>query len=552
MLRPYRWRLFGLGLLLGALAIVNLAVPFAIKLVLDRVFPGPDRAGEWSVMLWILPGLGVVFLVRAWLTYQHRMVAVRIGEDAVHRMRSEVFGCLQRMHMNYLRAEQAGRVASRVMDDTSRVLLFLQEHLPKLGLFAISAVVLTIVIFAVNWMLAIASVVVLPLLVLTYRYFIGPIRTSHAVAQEHLAQAQGSLVERLLGIAVVQGFMAESREQRRFDSSLNSVRRAYIRSQRFHMLQKGAADLLIGVGVLLLLGFGAWQVLDGVMTTGEFVMFFGYVTMLYPAVVEALNESSHLARARASAVRVGEVLASDEAFWNEGGRDNTISEVKGVLRFEHVGFAYPDGTEILRDVDFTITPGERVALIGASGAGKTTLSSLMLRFQEPTTGRILLDNRPLTQWPLGHVRSQIAVAFEDVFLFNCSLLENVLYGRPTAEVDEIIEACRLTGAHEFIDRLPHGYGSTPDALGGRFSRGQKQRVALARTVLRRPRILVMDEATSSLDPESAGEVIGRVVAALPDSTIILITHDPTLAALMDRQIELTADGVSVESARQHS
>jgi ABC-type multidrug transport system fused ATPase/permease subunit len=366
-------------------------------------------------------------------------------------------------------------------------------------------------------------------------------RHTYALAQNHLAEAHGAIVERLMGMEVVKGFTAEKRERRIFDSSIAAVRRSFMRSQLLHVGQKVIADLLIGAATIVLLGFGAWQVVSGVMTTGEFFMYLGYAMMLYPTVLDGLSSASHLARARVSADRVNEVLASrpEESESLDDGAQGDVALV-GKVVFEKVGVGYGEEGEILTDVSFVVEPGERVAIAGPSGIGKTSLANLIPMFHSATSGRVLIDDRPVNEWPLAALRAGIGVAFQEVFLFNCSLWENVLYGRTESSVHEVIHACKVTGAHDFIDRLPIGYATTPGAMGTRFSRGERQRITLARAILKSPRILIMDEATSSLDPEAGTQVIRAVFEALPDSTIILITHDPAIWRLADRVIRLEA------------
>lgn len=542
-LRPYIPRLVAIVLLLSALTGVNMVVPYCIKLIVDRVLPGQGREAEWPLIWWILGGLACAYLMRNALFFGSRMLSVTVAENLSYGLRSELFGRLQGMKVDAGGSEHAGKLSSRVMDDTGRVQQFIEEHLPKMLFNGISFVVLVAVIFVVNWQLAIATVLLLPLHFLTFRTFNRPMRRTYALAQDHFAEAQGELVERLMGMEVVKGFTAEDRERRHFDSSIAAVRRSFMRSQVLHVGQKVVADLLIGGGTIVLLGFGAWQVVSGVMTTGEFFMFLGYAMMLYPTVLDGLSSASHMARARASADRINEVLAMRDEEREAVVPVEAAPALRGAIEFERVAFAYPDSPEILREVSFTIGPGERVAIVGPSGVGKTTLFNMIPRFHDPTSGRVLIDGRATTDWPLAHLRAAVGVAFQEVFLFNCSLWENVLYGRTDSAIEEVIRACEVTGAHDFIQKLPVGYASMPSAMGGRFSRGERQRITLARAILKSPRILIMDEATSSLDPAAGTEVIRSIFAALPESTIVLITHDPTIWRLADRVIELTPEGV---------
>lgn len=559
-LRRYVGRIAIVVVLLSGLTAVNMAVPYAMKLIVDRVLPGPSHEGEWSLIWAILGGLALAYVMRNALFFSSRMLSVAIAEHLSFRLRSELFGRLQRMRVESGGAEHVGELSSRVMDGTGRLQQFIEEHLPKMIFNVITFTVLLVVIFAVNWKLAVATVVLLPLHFLTFRRFNQPMRQTYSLAQSHYAEAQGALVERLMGMEVVKGFTAEERERRQFDSSIAAVRRSFLRSQLLHVEQKVVADLLTGAGTIVLLGFGAWQVVSGVMTTGEFIMFLGYAMMLYPTVLDGLSSASHLARARVSAERINEVLASNPDDEEDIEPAGEAPDVQGSIVFDKVRFAYPGAEEdVLRDLSFTINPGERVAIVGPSGAGKSTLANLIPRFHEPSEGRVLVDGRSVSEWPLTQLRAAVGVAFQEVFLFNCSLWENVLYGRADSSVHDVIRACTITGAHDFIDRLPVGYASAPGAMGSRFSRGERQRITLARAILKSPKILIMDEATSSLDPEAGAAVVKAVFDALPHSTILLITHDPAIWSLADRRIELTplargdADGpastASAEPAR---
>ncbi|MBT8484554.1 MAG: ABC transporter ATP-binding protein [Phycisphaerales bacterium] len=554
LLRPHRGALIVVVLLLALLACANMALPFCLKILVDDVFPGADAGGRWELIWYILPGLAVIYVLRNALFFASRLLSATAGEDVCFRMRSRLYEHLQQMSFSFYQSRQVGNLGSRVMDDTQTILMFIQQRLPALILNGIMLCVLLTVLFVVNWQLAIVSSLVLPLHFLTYRHFLGPIKQSHATAQDTLATAYGSLIERLLGMEVVKSFVAEKRECATFDSTIASAKRSFLRSHKYLFAQKVAADLLIGIATIGLLGFGAWHVTVGVMTTGDFFMFFGYVMMLYPTVLETLSGSGHLTRARASIDRVAEIAGTHAS--DAGVFDTTaaapVSVVRGAIVFEDVHFAYAGADPVLAGVSLEIDPGERVAIIGPSGAGKTTLASMIPRFNDPTSGRVLVDGVDVARWPVGPLRTAIGIAFQEVFLFNRSILENVLYGRYDATVEEIIDACKLTGAHEFIDRLPVGYGSTPNELGGRFSRGERQRLTLARALIKNPQVLILDEATASLDASASADVLERVFDRMQGRTVLVITHDQELARLADRVVTIdrgvvTSDVLATEA-----
>lgn len=550
LLDPFKWQFGGVVGLLGLLAMANMALPFAIKILVDRVFPQAEagEGGEWNLLWIVLPSLAVIYVARNALFFASRMISVRIGEDVCFDLRRDVFNHLQRMSISFYRSAKIGTLGSRVMDDTQKLQQFIQEKLPTFVLNLIMLQILLLILFSVNWQLALVSSLVLPFHFVAYRMFSRPIKRSHAHAQDMFAMAYGSLIERFLGMEVVKGFTAEEYEEDQFSSAIESTRKSQIRTKRYHFAHKVAADMLIGAGTVGLLGFGAWHVVRGVMTAGEFFMFFGYVMMLYPTVLEVLGGGSHMTRAIASVDRVGEVFANDP---HEDDEEVKVSpgEIRGGITLENVSFAYDGKEHVLRDVSFTIEPGERVALVGPSGSGKTTLAGIIPRFHDPTEGRVLIDGHDATAWPIRELRNAIGMAFQEVFLFNKSVFENLLYACPEASVEEVVDACRISGAHEFIEKLPMGYGSTPSELGGVLSRGEQQRITVARAVLKRPKILILDEATASLDGETAQRTMRGILETMQGSTVLIITHEAEIAQMADRVIAIEDGTVNEELCR---
>ncbi|MCP3902019.1 MAG: ATP-binding cassette domain-containing protein [Planctomycetes bacterium] len=548
LIRPFGGWLALVVVLLCLLTITDMALPWFLKLLVDDVFvPAASGGGNWSLLWLILPGIGVIYVSRNTLFFLSRMRALRISEDLCFELRQRIFEHLQQLSMRFYRSHQPGRLSARLMDDTFRIQLFIQDKLPTLIRYLLEFQVLLIIVYAVNWRLALASTIVLPLHLLVYRRYRRSIRSSHSEAQQQLEVAHGSVVEQFLGIEVVKGFTAEERESRSFREAIDASRRSKIRSQRFHFSQKVAADLVVGVGTVLLLGYGAWEVAQARMTGGSFLMFFWYVKMLYPAALEVISGAGHLSRASASADRIFEMLDEPMTEKASKGEDVDPESVAGAIAFEGVSFAYePGGAPALTGIDLEIRPGEHIAVTGPSGSGKSTLLSLLPRFNEADTGRVLIDGRPVDDLNVRALRRLFGIVFQDLFLFDASIYENLRYARPKATPDELIEACRITGAHEFIDRLPHGYDTRIGASGVELSRGEKQRITIARALVRNPRILILDEATASLDAVSGREIMRTVLERAQDRTVILVTHDNELLDLVDRVVALEQGRITFE------
>jgi len=555
LLRPYTLRLFTILILLILLAGTSLALPVAMKVLIDDVFKRPDRTAEysqWTLLFLILGGLVAIYATRNFLFYTSRMQALRVSEDLCFSLRKRLFEHLQQMNMKFYHSNEPGRVGARVMDDTFKIQSFIQEKLPIFMLNLVKFQILVVVLCVVNLPLALTSMVVLPLQFMTYRYFRMSIKKSHSEAQENLASAYANIVEKFLGMEVVKGFSAESRESDTFNRAIDASRKSQIRSQRYHFAQKVTADLIVGLGTVLLLGYGAYEVIRMRMSSGTFLMFFGFVGMLYPAVLELISGAGHLSKATASIDRIYEMLdvpLSDEGVIGKGATRFAVRE--GAIEFKNVSFAFENSEPLLRDVSFKVKPGEHVAITGPSGSGKSTMLSLLPRLQTIRSGQILIDGQDISKIPLLALRAGMATAFQEVFLFHTSVIENLRYANPKADNKKIMEACQITGADEVIERMPSGFNTRIGTYGGELSRGEKQRITLARALLKNAPILILDEATASIDSASARILIERIVERLPATTIIMVTHDTNLLSLAERTMvmqegRIVFDGPSTE------
>lgn len=543
LLREHSSRLISIVGLLILLALTDLVPPYAIKLLIDDVFTGGGHAesmgGTWKLLGLILFGLFLSYIARNSLFYASRMLSLRMSEDICFTMRRRLFDHLQQLSMRFYRSNQPGRVSARVMDDTYKIQTFIQEKLPLLMLNLLKFQILIVVICLMNIRLALASIIILPLQFVTYRFFKGPIKLSHSEAQENLSLAYGSVVEKFLGIEVVKGFSAEARESKTFNLAIDESRKSQIRSQRYHFAQKVTADLLVGLGTILLLAYGAFEVIKGHMKGGEFMMFFGYVMMLYPSVLEIISGVGHSSKATASVIRVFDMLdepIQDKGVMHQETSDQSRELLRGEIRFDQVSFAYNLATPVIENISFTIRPGERVAITGPSGSGKSTTINLLPRFLTPSQGKIMIGGQDTSEMPLTALRSGIGIAFQEVFLFNATIVENLRYARPDATRAEVERVCKFTGAHEIIQRLPKGYSTRLSDYGVELSRGEKQRITLARALLKNSPILILDEATASIDRQSSREIVETVFEEMQNRTIFLVTHEATLLRLVDRVI----------------
>ena len=342
-----------------------------------------------------------------------------------------------------------------------------------------------------------------------------------------------------MGAQVIKGFSAEKRESESFLQTIRAGRDDQIKTKRFQFAQKVIADLLVGAGTVLLLAYGAWEVYVGTMTIGMFLMFFWYVRMLYPAVLEIISGTGHFSQTSASVDRVLEMLDEpiDEIAYDMRTRTQTIQLV-GPIQLSDVSFIYDEATSVLSEINLCIDAGEHIAITGPSGGGKSTLISLLPRFNDPTSGSIKIGGHDIRDMRLQDVRGMFGVAFQDAFLFNSTILDNLRYARPTANADGIIEACKVTGAHDIIERLPDRYNTRIGDGGAELSHGQKQRINLARALVRKPQTLIIDEITASIEATAAKQIIKAVLDHMSGRTVIIVTHDPAILELVGRVVTL--------------
>jgi len=534
MLRPYMVALGGAMLLLLALAVVNMAIPACIGLLFNYVFP--DKL--WWVLWSILPFILLVYILRNVLYLGTKYIALHVGEQVSFQLRRKLFQSLQARDLQFFQNQNAGKLSSRVMDDTFSVQTFVQEDLPKLMQSACLFTALMLVVYVLNWQLALVTTLVLPLHLIVFRLFKSPISTAGGEAQQQLSNTHGNLVEKFLGMEVVQGFGAEQRENESFVDAIDATRRSQLASKRLHVGQKIAADILIGLGTVALLGFGGYQVMrdhGAAMAPGTFIAYFGFVGMLYPTVSELMGSMAKMVRAGASMDRIQAILLSSHqahpgTAWQ--------GPIEGTFGFYWVSARRSGGKPILKDVTLDIPAGVFCMVTGPSGSGKSTLVSLLPRFVEPSHGRILLDRLDLSSTDTDRLRQAIGYVFQEPFFFNATVADNLRYALPDASPEQIDRAAEATTADALIRRLPDGLETMLGESGWELSRGEKQILAVTRALVKDPRILIMDEATSSLGVGTEQVIVSRVKQFMTGRTTLMVTHRPDLFHYADMIVVL--------------
>jgi len=545
-MRPHALILTGVVLAALATTAVELAPPWIIRLAVDHFILEGQTARIW----WAAGGLLALSLVQGGIDFLRLYLTAYTGQRIVFEIRNAIFQHLSRLSFSFYDRARTGDLMSRVTADVD----VLNNFFGRAAVIVLTNLLILVgilgVLIAWDWRLGLVYLGLLPLIALGMWAYARRVRPAWRRVQRQLAALTGTLQESLAGILVVKLFGREAFEQERAGRQSGMVLQANLETARIASLWMPYASVVMGVGTGLVLWVGGRNVIAGVISLGTLIGFATYIQMLLRPIRQTGMMLNVVMQALAAAERVFEVLDTQPDVQDAPGA-YPLPFVEGRVRFAEVSFAYdggPDGAEALRDVDLEAMPGELVALVGPSGAGKTTLVHLLPRFYDAQQGRITIDGHDVTQVTVQSLRDGIGIALQTVFLFDASIGENIAYGAPHATQREIEWAARVVQMHDFIHSLPLGYGTPVGERGVRLSGGQKQRIALARVLLTDPRILILDEPTSSVDAETERRMQQALGEVRAGRTTFVIAHRLWTVQQAD-QILVLRDGRIVERAR---
>ena len=496
-----------------------------VKDALDGIF----IAGDKTALILIPLAFVLLTFVKVTSRLLQNYLMQKAGLKVLETLRDELYNKIMRLPLQFYEGSQVGMLMSRIINDV----VLIRSSLPALVMMirqVITMIALICGVFYQNFELACWAVIVLPLAFFPFIYCGRRLRKLGRKNQAQMADISSLLQEMLSGIRVVKAFSTEQVERKRFDKENKRLLGITLKQCLTGEFSSSGMELIGALGIALVIWFGGVQVIDKTMTVGTFFAFVTGLVMLYEPIKKLTAANNDLQKALAGAERVFDILDDPTIIEEQSGDEEFSGEFQS-LSFKNVTLTYPDGTIALNDISFTINAGERIAIVGPSGAGKTTFVNVIPRFYEPQKGQVLLNGKPLHTYTLDSLRSAISLVSQDSFLFNVSVKDNITYGKADYPIEAVHEAAKAAYAHDFILSMPEGYDTIIGERGVKLSGGQKQRLTIARALIKNAPLLILDEATSALDSESERIVQQALENLMQDRTSIVIAH--RLSTIMD-------------------
>ncbi|MEH2392093.1 MAG: ABC transporter ATP-binding protein [Nostoc sp.] len=524
-----------LGYVLATLVLINLAGKLAI----------PFAQGNVVAIAQITGSCALVFLVRGLFQSIQDMYMAKAALRVAFHLRQQVYAHLQKLNLSYFETAKAGDLSYRLTEDVDRVGEVVNKVFHDFIPCILQLLAIPIYMVYLNWQLTLATVLVAPLMGILVGWFGEQLRKYSLKSQNRVSGLSAILAEVFNGIRLVQAFAAENYEIARFGHEAERSLKAKYSAERLKAIQIPIVGFLEALSALSLLIVGAWQISQGNLTVANFFSYLAAAALLIDPIGHTTNNYNEFKQGEASVDRVFELMAIQPTVIE---KINAIAlpPVKGKVEYRHISFAYKPGEPVLKDISLLVPPGEAIALVGASGAGKTTFVNLLPRFYDPEVGQILIDGVDIRDVKLHSLRRQIGIVPQETIMFSGTIAQNIAFGQDVFEMKAVKEAAKIANAHQFISQLPEGYQTWVGERGVNLSGGQRQRIAIARAVLLNPQILILDEATSALDSESEALVQEALERLMEKRTVFIIAHRLSTVRRCDRILVLE-QGQIVES-----
>jgi subfamily B ATP-binding cassette protein MsbA len=516
-----------------AISSLQFVIPQLSQYTIDVVI-GEKLYGQ---LLWVAAGiLGAAALLGGFHFLSSYMMA-QVGQRSVYELRNDLYQHISNLDMKFFDRTRTGDLMSRVTNDVNMLQQLVSSGMMQIVTELVTFIAISAFMLYTNWQLTLLLMITFPLMFLTTKFFSKRMRAKFKVVQQSVAEVSNHLQDTLSGIRLIKTFSSEDYENGRFSEKSQSNMMANLDAAKLRATYEPIIDFLNYLGMAIVLVFGAWQVMQNELTVGAIVAYLAYLRLLQGPVRQISRTLNMIQQSAAAYERIVEILETKPNV-TEKPDAVPLPPIQGHIVFSGVNFAYQPNKPVLRDFDLDIAPGKVTALVGSSGAGKSTIAHLIARFYDPQEGTITIDGHPLTDVTIKSLRTQMGIVSQDIILLNGTVRENIMYGKPDATEEEVIEAAKAANAHEFIMSFPDGYESQIGERGVKLSGGQKQRLSIARAILKDPRLVILDEATAALDTESEQliqEALGRLLVG---RTCIVIAHRLSTIQKADRIIVL--------------
>ncbi len=539
-LKPYRALAAVLIVATLGRALVQLTPPLLTRRMIDDVLIPQEN---FMLLVWLVGGLIAANLATGGLEIAGGWVGSWLSTRVIANMRAQLYQVLERMSLTFHNRKGQGTLLSLVTRDTESLNYFMIDGVPYLVVNSAMLIGVLSIMVLMDWQLTLVIMLPVPFVVMGGAILVRRMRVLWSRVSQNWAMLHGQLNESLSGIRVAKAFAQEDAEIERFDRRNEAVARATVHESRFWDTSFASLNFLTGTGVFIAWLMGGSSVIDGSLTLGELTAFVQYLWMLYGPLQWFNRIYSWMSRALVGADRVFDVIDTPTEPYAEPDKLN-VRPLQGEVEFREVTFGYDKTKPVLKKVDLHVNPGEMIGLVGKSGAGKSTLAHLVCRFYEADHGTVLIDGHDIRDIELTCLRDQIGVVLQEPFLFSGTILENIRYAKPDAEVPDVIAAARAANAHDFIVGKPEGYDTLVGESGNRLSVGEKQRVSIARAVLKDPGILILDEATASVDTETEFAIQQAISRLIKGRTTFAIAHRLSTLRNADRLVVLAEGAVA--------
>lgn len=507
-----------------ALVGAQLLVPWLIRTLINALTDQSLSQATLDLITKLTIIALLVFIARGVMQFIRSYSAHVAGWGVVSDARKFVYDHLQRLSLRYYEDKQTGQLMSRLVNDTDLFEKMISHAVPEVFVNIVSLIGITAVLFGMSWRLTLLSMIPIPLIIVSLFMYARIVRPAFRWRQRELGELNAILNDNISGIREIKAFTREDIELTRVGNGIDNYRRSQMKALKLMAIFQPFMDFTSSVGQLLVIFFGGRMAYEGLLSVADLVAFFLYLESFYSPIRNLGNAWEQVQESMAGFERISELLIEEPDVKNSRSPVNIDVQVAPEICFNHVNFHYQQGDDVLKNIDLEIPSGKIVALVGPTGVGKSTLVSLIPRFYNVCSGSITLNGTDLRNLDFKDLRSQISIVLQDVFLFHGTVRENILFGNPKASEEEIQNAAKIANAHEFITQLPNGYDTLIGERGVKLSGGQRQRLSIARAVLKNTPILILDEATSSVDTETELLIQEALERLMVGRTTIIIAH----------------------------